>query len=99
MSVGSTGLARASLCYRCGECPDLDFVPGLLSGNINTFHQRPTHSLVAALAFGGMAALVTRWFRARRTQAGLRGTVIYASHLLLDFFCQDSRPPYGQPLL
>ena len=81
------------------NAPDLDFIPGLLVGDINRFHQGPTHSLTAALLFGVFATLAARWLQSKPLHVGILGTALYSSHLLLDFFCRDGRPPFGQPLL
>lgn len=78
---------------------DLDFVPGLLMGDINRFHQEITHTLLASIIFGGMVVLVSRSFCAIPLRMGMASVGLYASHLLLDFFCEDKRAPFGQPLL
>ena len=80
---------------------DLDFLPGLLVGNLNRFHQSISHSLVAAVLFGllvSVASLPLVTFPSA-TRLGLLSGALYASHLLLDFFTNDVRAPYGQPLL
>jgi inner membrane protein len=82
-----------------GCAPDLDFVPGLLAGDMNLYHQGASHSIVAALLFGVFTLFVVRWLHSSAIQVYVSGTLAYASHLLLDFFCYDGRPPYGQPLL
>lgn len=81
------------------NAPDLDFIPGLLVGDINRFHQGITHSLVAMLFFGGIFAGFSRWLAAPVWPVTLAGIAAYGSHLLLDLFCQDSRVPVGIPLL
>lgn len=77
---------------------DLDFLPGLLIGNINRFHQGPTHSFAAALFFGGLVAIVVRRGSSSAIRVGMAGGLFYASHLLLDFFGHDIRSPFGIPL-
>jgi inner membrane protein len=81
------------------NAPDLDLIPGLLAGDINKFHHGVTHSLTAALAFGVLAALAARWFHVKPLCLAMFGIAMYASHLLMDFFCSDGRPPFGLPLL
>lgn len=76
---------------------DLDFLPGLLMGDLNAYHHGPSHSLGMAMLAGLILAL---WGR-RRGQAwrwGLVGLVVFASHLLLDYLTIDRRPPLGMPL-
>ena len=81
--------------------PDADFVPGLLVGDINRYHQMMSHSLTAVLVFAAGAWIASRATPAHR-QAGrlaLMSGALYGSHLVLDFFTRDRRAPFGQPLL
>jgi len=78
---------------------DLDFLPGLLIGDINRFHRSITHSLVAALIFGVCVALVARLWRAPAVRAGVLATVLYTTHLLVDFLSGNPSEISGQPLL
>jgi len=90
-----TGLAVALVA---ANLPDIDFLPGLASGNVNLYHHGPTHTLVALVAvclaaYGVAVALHERpgpwvWL------VGLA----YGSHLLLDIFTLDTRAPFGIPL-
>jgi len=78
---------------------DLDFLPGILAGDANLYHQQASHSLLAAVVFGLVVAGVT-WGRVSRPAAvGTLAALIYASHLLLDCLTTDGRPPFGLPLL
>ena len=79
--------------------PDFDFLPGILMGDVNRFHHGASHSVGAALLFGGACALGAWAVAARPLAIGGAGAILYASHLLLDFFTVDTRLPYGQPLL
>ncbi len=80
--------------------PDLDFIPGLLLGNPNRFHQTFSHSLsmafLLALGFGAILRLRYRGSSWLRWSSLL--LILIASHLLLDFFTEDQRPPIGFPL-
>lgn len=80
--------------------PDLDFLPGIVVGDPNLFHQVYSHTLLAALSVGLVAGLVARLLCGRD---GLRvGGIVglaYGSHLLLDFLTHDLRPPFGIPLM
>ncbi len=75
--------------------PDIDFLPGFLLGNPNQFHHGFVHSLGAAVVVGLIGAL---YFRRRHggfwPYFGLIAATYY-SHLILDFFNQDMRAPYG----
>lgn len=79
--------------------PDLDFIPGLWAGAANRFHQMGSHSLFAAVAFGVLAGALLRVPNGRPRDVGLWATMLYASHLLLDWLTLDTRAPYGIPLL
>ncbi len=82
------------------NAPDLDFVPGILIGDPDRFHHGPSHSLGAALLFGIICTLAARAFRVRRPiRFGLLMTIAFISHLVLDMFSIDRRPPAGVPLL
>ena len=77
---------------------DLDFLPGLLVGDANRFHQMLSHSLFAACVFAAAAATVARPAGMGAVRLGWASGGLYASHLLLDFFTRDLRPPLGLPL-
>jgi membrane-bound metal-dependent hydrolase YbcI (DUF457 family) len=78
--------------------PDLDFLPGILSGFPNLYHHGIFHSLGAALAVavagGWLFLLGKRRFRSAASVI----FILYVIHLLLDYFAGDTRPPYGMPL-
>lgn len=80
--------------------PDLDFIPGLLLGDPSRYHQTFSHSLgtalVLALIFGALLGL----FKTGPSWASWSGLLLLlvGSHLLLDFFTEDYRPPIGFPL-
>jgi inner membrane protein len=80
--------------------PDLDFLPGLIIGQPNLYHHGISHSIGAAL----VAALLMAWgVGFLRRSSFLKNYffffAIYCSHLLLDFFSIDTRPPAGIPAL
>ena len=87
-----------ALAIGAANAPDLDFLIGLLTGDINRFHQGVSHSFLAAILFGGALAMAARAWGASAIRVGLRGTALYASHLLLDLFSRDNKAPFGQPL-
>lgn len=78
--------------------PDLDFLPGLLIGDANRFHQGPSHSLAAAALFGGLVYLGTRWAGGPAVRLAVVGVLAYGSHLLMDLMTEDKRAPFGIPL-
>ncbi len=78
--------------------PDLDFLPGLLVGKPALYHQGISHSLIFAVFAAALCAIFPR--RTKVSRAALFGLVFFAyvSHLFLDFFGPDTRPPYGIPI-
>jgi membrane-bound metal-dependent hydrolase YbcI (DUF457 family) len=82
------------------NAPDLDFVPGWLLGHPGMFHRGVTHTLAAVVAVTLAGALLWRGgdlASARLT--ALWAGVTYGSHLLLDYFTTNARPPHGGPFL
>ncbi len=124
-----------------GACaPDLDFLPGIFSGNPSQFHHGSFHSLGMAIGLSlatGLFLKVMPWYRmtklfivqgsrfkvqgktidhvpysgsflesskARMNNsywslmiAGFVFALVF-SHLLLDYFTEDLKPPFGFPL-
>lgn len=78
---------------------DLDFLPGLVVGDVNRFHRSATHSLLAAVIFGLGVMVVARLWRLPAVRAALVSTGLYATHLFLDFLSGNGAKPSGQPLL
>ncbi len=77
---------------------DFDFLPGLLVGDANRYHHFASHSIFAALLFGFLVALAVVGRYKHPLKLGVVSAIIYATHLLLDFFTGDARAPYGIPL-
>lgn len=87
-----------SICVVMAVSPDLDFLPGIIKGQPALYHQGISHSLGFAIGIGLIGALVwdRRW-RSFIVNWGLF-SMAYASHLVIDLFGPDLRPPYGIPL-
>lgn len=84
-------------CLGMAIAPDLDFIPGILQGQPNLYHQGISHSVGMAFAASLIVAIV--FFRKRSSWTAWRFLFLaYLSHLAIDFFGPDGRPPYGQPL-
>ena len=75
--------------------PDIDYLPGVLMGEINAFHHWYTHTLGWVVAVAAATWLL--WRRANRLGWAMFVLVLaaLASHLVADLFSADSRPPYG----
>lgn len=90
------------VCILLSIAPDFDFLPGLLVNQPSRYHQGVSHSLGAALVVS-MATMLC-YHKATSAPASQRQWFVlfflaYASHLFLDVFGPDARPPYGIPLL
>lgn len=97
-SVNRDRLSLALLCVIMANAPDLDFVPGILAGKPALYHQGITHSIGFALLVSlGAAALYRIWGQSFFT-IFISAFLAYLSHLAIDFFGPDGRPPYGEPL-
>lgn len=93
------GSGRLWICMVMAVCPDLDFLPGIiLKGQPALYHQGISHSLGFAIGVGLIGALVwgRRW-RFLMVNWGLF-SMAYGSHLVIDLFGPDLRPPFGLPL-
>lgn len=90
--VWFAGILLASL-------PDIDYLPGILAGDLNAYHHLATHSILwlALVAGGGLLLLAGFTGTVRGRMAGWVIACL-GSHLLLDMLTADGRPPYGIPL-
>lgn len=80
----------------CANLPDFDFFIGVALGNLNKIHQMYTHTLGFALIVSLFTFLILRL-------KGIKGAysitfltfLAIFSHVVLDSFNYDSRPPIG----
>jgi inner membrane protein len=88
------------LCLVMAISPDCDFLPGLLVGQPALFHQGVSHSLFfACLAgLGGAVAYNLYTRRGALLSTWAIFALSYTSHLIMDLFGPDTRPPFGIPL-
>jgi membrane-bound metal-dependent hydrolase YbcI (DUF457 family) len=80
--------------------PDVDYLPGVLRGYLNTTHQQATHSVVWVLLVSAGIWLTGRackpvWFGWHSVVFLL---VLIGSHLVIDLVTADGFAPYGIPL-
>ncbi|MFH0908873.1 MAG: metal-dependent hydrolase [bacterium] len=85
--LGAAALANVS---------DLDYLPGMVSGDLNAYHHLYTHTIGWVVLVAVATWLVRRWFC---SGAGWRVFAfvfaLLASHLVADWFTADGRLPYG----
>jgi len=79
--------------------PDIDFLPGLVVGNLSSFHHQATHSLIAVAMFGFLVSLLAMRNNLRGIFWGIWAGSLYFSHLMLDLLVNDPAVPYGLQLL
>lgn len=95
-------LALCATSAVVSSLPDLDYLPGLAIGQLNAFHQGPTHSLAAVTAAALVLSAVAPLRRLCGSGSAPRFFVfawgLLLLHLLLDIFTADFRPPVGIPL-
>jgi len=79
--------------------PDIDFLPGFFFGNPNKFHHGVTHSIGFALLIGALFGFIF-YLRSKQNfnKYFFIFTLVYSSHLLMDFFGKDTRFPFGEQL-
>ncbi len=76
--------------------PDVDYVPGVISGEINAYHHLYTHTIGWVLVASAAAWLVWRFAtRAANFRDYLFVLAVLGSHLALDWVSDDGRPPFG----
>ena len=85
-----------ALVVLLANLPDIDYLPGLLVGELNRYHHLYTHTL------GWVVATVVSawwWWKRRHPDADGRTLLVFLaaglSHLAADFVTTDRRPPLG----
>ena len=94
------GWRRAALFMLVGNLPDMDFLVGFLVGFPGMLHRGVSHTVLAAVLFGVAAGGFASWRWGERFGAAVIAfAAAYFSHLVLDFFTIDTRPPAGAQFL
>jgi membrane-bound metal-dependent hydrolase YbcI (DUF457 family) len=92
-------LPLALLAMFAAVAADPDFIPGILVGQPALYHHGVSHSLgFCVLAAAAGAVLFGRIGGSTSAVFGLL-FVAYGTHLVVDLFGPDGRPPQGIPLL
>ena len=85
-----------ALVVLLANLPDIDYLPGLLVGELNRYHHLYTHTLGWVVATVGPAWW---WWKRRHPDADGRTLLVFLaaglSHLAADFVTTDRRPPLG----
>ena len=79
--------------------PDLDFLPGLLLGDLRTFHHQASHSLTAVVIVSLLLGCLARRWNLKGMAWGIWGGGLYLSHIVLDLLVNDPSTPFGVQLL
>ena len=79
--------------------PDIDFLPGYLIGEPNRYHHGLTHTLGAALLVALLFGIIFHFWKERFGSVTVVVFLTYYVHVLLDFFTDDLRSPFGVMLL
>lgn len=81
------------VCLLCSYVPDLDFLPGLITGKHFQFHHGLTHSLIFGIVFGVILSSLLGRFRSQTFWKGAGiYTILVWMHVVLDGFIVDNRP-------
>ena len=95
---GPAGPLFLATCMAFAIGPDLDFLPGIAAGQPALHHQGASHSLFVGLGLSLAAAMLLWRGAALRLRVWVVLFAAYASHLAVDLFGPDERPPIGIPL-
>lgn len=78
------------------QAPDIDYLPGLLSGDLNAYHHHLTHTAGWCVLVSVGCWLALRAWRPATRMAVLGWCLLLTgSHLLADWLTDDARPPIG----
>jgi membrane-bound metal-dependent hydrolase YbcI (DUF457 family) len=96
----TAGWRRAAVFMFLGNLPDMDFLVGFVIGFPGMLHRGFSHTVLAAVTFGVAAGAFVRWrWGERFGPAACAFGAVYLSHLVLDYFTIDTRPPAGGQFL
>ncbi len=96
--ISRKNLSPLLLAVIVANIPDLDYLPGIIVGQLNRYHHGWTHSLVGvavlSVAVWGLIKLLMKENRA----GFLFIFALLLSHLAADMMTIDEKAPYGIPL-
>jgi membrane-bound metal-dependent hydrolase YbcI (DUF457 family) len=82
-------------CMVLANCCDLDYVPGILSGDLNAYHHFYSHTPGWCLLVAAGVWCLLRFFRDANGRDFAWIFALLASHLAADLVTEDFRPPIG----
>ncbi|NIU01746.1 MAG: hypothetical protein GWN01_12820, partial [Nitrosopumilaceae archaeon] len=81
------------------NAPDLDFLPGIITGQPNLYHHGISHSIGIGIVVSLILALVLNHKKSLAIAKNFwLYFSLYISHLFLDYLSVDGRPPAGIPV-
>lgn len=79
--------------------PDLDFLPGLIIGDMNRYHHGISHSIGGAFIYALIVWFLGRFMDWNYWRLSLTAALAYCSHLIADYWAEDGGAPFGAPFL
>ena len=99
-SISKQELYLLALCLLLANLPDLDFVAGLLYGELGKFHHGPSHSFLVCVIIAILVFYFVRYKFTRISNRRVLASCLLSllSHPVLDYFSKDTSAPFGVPL-
>ena len=83
-------------CLLYANILDMDFLPGIIIGDLNKYHHGFTHSLGFCLFLSFLTAGIAKIFFSKSfIKICLLSCILLIGHLLMDYFTGDTSYPYG----
>lgn len=84
----------------CANLPDIDFIPGLIEGNLGLYHQTYTHTLGFVLLITLITFTILKLKKNKETYyITLLTFITLIAHLILDMLTLDTKMPIGVQFL
>jgi inner membrane protein len=74
--------------------PDIDFIPGIISGNPNMYHHIVSHSILFLLLISLLLSFLVKIHKNKTSNFGIIALLLL-SHTIIDFFTEDTSLPRG----
>jgi membrane-bound metal-dependent hydrolase YbcI (DUF457 family) len=83
-------------CIILANAPDIDYLFGIPSGNLNLYHQTATHTAAWVLLLA--AVLWSAGWPEHSWRSFIFLLLLLGSHLAMDYLCEDKSKPFGMML-